>query len=197
MTSVAGSGAGRNFATANRAPGEAPRSVVAPSSASSLPGWFSALTKAPSAATRIMPDPKAALAGGFALAIIGALLLALIIRGAGLEPRAYALGVRPVSNLIDTPNWFSFIVALLAGIVGVVSLTEARSATLIGVFISVTTIPAASDTGVSLAFGNGSEAWARSSSSCSTSPSSPRSPPPGFPRSEPSGSAPPVARLVR
>ena len=43
--------------------------------------------------------------------------------------------------------------------VGVVSLTEARSATLIGVFISVTTIPAASDTGVSLAFGNTSEAW--------------------------------------
>jgi hypothetical protein len=64
------------------------------------------------------------------LAVAGALLLALIIRGAGL-----------------------------AGVVGVVSLTEARSATLIGVFISVTTIPAASDTGVSLAFGNGSEAW--------------------------------------
>ncbi|HUK70553.1 MAG TPA: DUF389 domain-containing protein [Streptosporangiaceae bacterium] len=80
------------------------------------------------------------------------------MRGAGLEPRAYALGLRPVSNLIDTPNWFSFIVALLAGVVGVVSLTEARSATLIGVIISVTTIPAASDTGVSLAFGNGSEA---------------------------------------
>jgi uncharacterized hydrophobic protein (TIGR00271 family) len=101
----------------------------------------------------------AALAVGFTLAIAGALLLALIIRGAGLEPKAYALGVRPVSNLIDTPNWFSFIVALLAGVVGVVSLTEARSSTLIGVFISVTTIPAASDTGVSLAFGSGSEAW--------------------------------------
>ena len=43
--------------------------------------------------------------------------------------------------------------------VGVVSLTEARSATLIGVFISVTTIPAASDAGVSLAFGSEGEAW--------------------------------------
>ena len=91
--------------------------------------------------------------------VAGTLLLALIIRAAGLEPKAYALGVRPVSNLIDTPNWFSFIVALLAGAVGVVSLTEARSSTLIGVFISVTTIPAASDAGVSLAFGNQSEAW--------------------------------------
>jgi uncharacterized membrane protein len=91
--------------------------------------------------------------------VAGALLLALIIRAPRLEPRAYALGVRPVSNLIDTPNWFSFIVALLAGVVGVVSLTEARSPTLIGVFISVTTIPAASDVGVPLAFGNESEAW--------------------------------------
>ncbi len=63
----------------------------------------------------------AVLAAGFTLAVAGALLLALIIRGAGLEPRAYALGVRPVSDLIDTPDWFSFIVALLAGVVGVVS----------------------------------------------------------------------------
>ncbi len=100
----------------------------------------------------------AALAAGFGFAVAAALLLALIVRVAGLEPRAYALGIRPVSNLIDTPNWFSFIVALLAGVVGVVSLTEARSSTLIGVFISVTTIPAAADIGVSLAFGSDSEA---------------------------------------
>jgi uncharacterized hydrophobic protein (TIGR00271 family) len=99
-----------------------------------------------------------ALTGGFALAVVSSLLLSLIIRGAGLESRAYELGLRPVSNLIDTPNWLSFIVAVLAGVVGVVSLTEARSSTLIGVFISVTTIPAASDIGVSLAFGSDSEA---------------------------------------
>lgn len=101
----------------------------------------------------------AALVIGFTLAVVGALLLSLIVRWAGLEPRAYALGIRPVSNLIDTPNWFSFMVAALAGVVGVVSLTEARSSTLIGVFVSVTTVPAASDIGVSLAFGSGSEAW--------------------------------------
>ena len=101
----------------------------------------------------------AALVVGFTLAVAAALVLSLIIRWAGLEPKAYALGIRPVSNLIDTPNWFSLIVAVLAGVVGVVSLTEARSSTLIGVFISVTTIPAASDIGVSLAFGSGSEAW--------------------------------------
>jgi len=100
-----------------------------------------------------------ALGIGFALAVAGALVLSLLVRWAGLEPTGYALGIRPVSNLINTPNWFSFIVAALAGVVGVVSLTEARSSTLIGVFISVTTIPAASDIGVSAAFGSGSEAW--------------------------------------
>jgi uncharacterized hydrophobic protein (TIGR00271 family) len=101
----------------------------------------------------------AALVFGFALAVVGALVLALVIRWAGLEPSAYALGIRPVSTLIDTPNWFSFIVAVLAAVVGVISISEARSSTLIGVFISVTTIPAAADVGVSLAFGSGSEAW--------------------------------------
>ena len=47
--------------------------------------------------------------------------------------------MRPVSDLIDQPNVFSLIVAVLAGIVGVVSLTEARAAALIGVFLSITT----------------------------------------------------------
>jgi uncharacterized hydrophobic protein (TIGR00271 family) len=99
-----------------------------------------------------------ALVYGFAMAVVAALLLSLIIRGAGLNPRAYELGFRPVSSLIDTPNWFSLIIAVLAGVVGVVSLTEARSSTLIGVFISVTTIPAAADAGVSLANGIWGEA---------------------------------------
>jgi uncharacterized hydrophobic protein (TIGR00271 family) len=101
----------------------------------------------------------AALGIGFALAVVGALLLSVVVRWAGIAPSPYTLGIRPVSALIDTPNWFSFIVAALAGVVGVISLTEARSSTIIGVFISVTTIPAASDIGVSAAFGSWSEAW--------------------------------------
>ena len=108
--------------------------------------------------TRVLHD-AAALVIGLTLAVAGAFLLSLVIRWADLGPSAYVQGIRPVSTLIDTPNWFSFIVAFLAGVVGVVSVTESRSSTLIGVFISVTTIPAASDIGVSLAFGSGSEAW--------------------------------------
>jgi uncharacterized hydrophobic protein (TIGR00271 family) len=99
-----------------------------------------------------------ALTVGFLLAVIAALLLALVIRAAGLEPRLYAAGIRPVSDLINSPDWFSFIVAVLAGVVGVISLTEARAATLIGVFVSVTTIPAAAAIGVSVAFGSNEDA---------------------------------------
>jgi uncharacterized hydrophobic protein (TIGR00271 family) len=95
-----------------------------------------------------------ALGAGFGLAIVVAGLFGLAIRGSGHVPRAYQLGVRPVSDLINSPDLFSVIVAVLAGIVGVVSLTEARAGALIGVFISVTTIPAAADLGLSLAFGS-------------------------------------------
>jgi uncharacterized hydrophobic protein (TIGR00271 family) len=99
-----------------------------------------------------------ALLAGFSAAMIVTLLLALAIRWSGHTPKLYSLGVRPVSSLIDNPNLFSIIVAVLAGIVGVVSLTEARASALIGVFISVTTIPAAADVGLSVGYGSWSEA---------------------------------------
>jgi uncharacterized hydrophobic protein (TIGR00271 family) len=95
---------------------------------------------------------------GFALAIVVTLAFSLVIRAFDLQPRAFELGIRPVADLIDSPNAFSVIVAVLAGIVGVVSLTEARASTLIGVFVSVTTIPAAADVGLSVAFEEWSEA---------------------------------------
>jgi hypothetical protein len=62
------------------------------------------------------------------------------------------------ADLINTPNIFSVIVAVLAGLVGVVSLTEARANALIGVFISVTTIPAAASVGISIAYSSWGEA---------------------------------------
>jgi uncharacterized hydrophobic protein (TIGR00271 family) len=99
-----------------------------------------------------------ALLAGFSAAIVITLIFGLIIRWSGRTPRLYLAGVRPVSALIDSPNLFSLVVAVLAGIVGVVSLTEARAGALIGVFISVTTIPAAADLGLSLAYSSWSEA---------------------------------------
>jgi uncharacterized hydrophobic protein (TIGR00271 family) len=98
-----------------------------------------------------------ALLAGFAMAVLATLLFGLIIRGLGRTPQLYELGVRPVSSLINSPNLFSVVIAVLAGIVGVVSLTESRANALIGVFISVTTVPAASDMGLSAAYASWSE----------------------------------------
>ena len=98
-----------------------------------------------------------ALVAGFALAVLATLVFGLLIRWSGHTPELYEQGIRPVSDLINSPNVFSVIVAVLAGIVGVVSLTESRANALIGVFISVTTIPAASDMGLSAAYGSWAE----------------------------------------
>jgi len=99
-----------------------------------------------------------ALAAGFVLAIAVTLLFGLCIKAIGRTPVLYLHGVRPVSDLINSPNVFSVVVAVIAGLVGVVSLTLARAGALIGVFISITTIPAAADVGVSLAYGSWREA---------------------------------------
>jgi uncharacterized hydrophobic protein (TIGR00271 family) len=99
-----------------------------------------------------------ALVAGFAIAVLATAIFGLLIRWSGHTPHLYELGIRPVSDLINSPNVFSVIVAVLAGIVGVVSLTQSRANALIGVFISVTTIPAASDMGLSAAYGSWSEA---------------------------------------
>jgi uncharacterized hydrophobic protein (TIGR00271 family) len=99
-----------------------------------------------------------ALLTGFLAAITITLIFALCIRGLGQAPEPYRHGIRPVSDLINSPNLYSVIVAVLAAIVGVVSLTLSKAGLLIGVFISVTTIPAAADIGVSLAFGSWREA---------------------------------------
>jgi uncharacterized hydrophobic protein (TIGR00271 family) len=93
-----------------------------------------------------------ALLAGFTAAIAASLVFGVCIRALGHTPHLYHQGVRPVSDLISAPDLFSVVVALLAGAVGVISLTEARTGALIGVFISVTTIPAAANTGLSLAY---------------------------------------------
>ena len=100
----------------------------------------------------------AALIVGFLIAIVATFVFSVVVRAFGWESESFSIGVRPVSDLIDSPNVFSVVVVTLAGIVGVVSLVEARTGALIGVFISVTTIPAAADVGVSSAFQNWSEA---------------------------------------
>ncbi|MGH2983350.1 MAG: DUF389 domain-containing protein [Solirubrobacterales bacterium] len=89
---------------------------------------------------------------GFPVGITAAYLFTLGIRAAGLTPEGFSAEVHPNTDFVSHPDEFSFIVALFAGTAGVLSLTNAKSGALVGVLISVTTIPAAANVGVALAF---------------------------------------------
>jgi len=98
-----------------------------------------------------------ALVIGFPTAIAITLLVVLILRAAGPAPDAIAAQDRPATFFIAHPDTFSVLVALLAGIAGLLSLTTAKSGALLGVLISVTTIPAAANIGVAAAYRDWSE----------------------------------------
>ncbi len=100
-----------------------------------------------------------ALAVGFPVAIVASLLLTVALRALGPAPDALSEAGHPATLFISNPNTFSIIVAILAGIAGVISLTTAKSGALIGVLISVTTIPAAANIGVAAAYGDWDEFW--------------------------------------
>jgi uncharacterized hydrophobic protein (TIGR00271 family) len=92
------------------------------------------------------------LAIGFPLGITAAYLFTLGIRAVELTPDGFSASVHPNTQFISHPDAFSFIVALFAGTAGVLSLTNAKSGALVGVLISVTTIPAAANIAVAAAY---------------------------------------------
>ncbi|MGW5241198.1 DUF389 domain-containing protein [Monashia sp. NPDC004114] len=94
---------------------------------------------------------------GFAIAILVTSLLALVAKAIGLVTLADVSGPRPGTDFIYSPDTWSFIVALLAGAAGVLSITSERVGGLSGVFISVTTIPAAGNVALGLAFADWAE----------------------------------------
>ena len=98
-----------------------------------------------------------ALAIGFPAGITATFLFTLAVDGLDLIPESFAQEGHPFTQFISSPDEFSFIVAYLAGMVGVLSLTSTKSGALVGVLISVTTIPAAANVGVGAALGDGEE----------------------------------------
>jgi uncharacterized hydrophobic protein (TIGR00271 family) len=88
---------------------------------------------------------------GFAFAIAATVLLALLARVVGWVELGDVTGPRPLTGFIWRPDQWSAVVAVLAGCAGVLSQTAGRSNALVGVFISVTTVPAAGDIALSLA----------------------------------------------
>jgi uncharacterized hydrophobic protein (TIGR00271 family) len=99
-----------------------------------------------------------ALALGFPLAALAALLVTLAARGLSRIPASYLAGQRPLTDLLIGANLGAFVVAFVAGTAEIIALGRAKSGAVVGVLVSITTIPAASNVGVALAMGNPSEA---------------------------------------
>lgn len=100
---------------------------------------------------RLARDALVLLVKGFALAIAVTVLLALLARAAGWIHLEDVTGPRPLTGFIWRPDRWSAVVAVLAGAAGVLSQTGGKANALVGVFISVTTVPAAGDFALSLA----------------------------------------------
>jgi uncharacterized hydrophobic protein (TIGR00271 family) len=92
-----------------------------------------------------------ALVIGFTVGITVTFLATLLLDAIGWVPDDFSQSGQPFTQFISSPNEWSFIVAYLAGTAGVLSLTSTKSGALIGVLISVTTIPAAANVGVAAA----------------------------------------------
>ena len=94
---------------------------------------------------------------GVVVAACGAFGVIALLRLVSVAPDDYATD-RVLTSFISRPDVFAVVVAVLAGIVGMLSLTEGRAGALIGVLVSVTTIPAIGNIGAAAAYGQWDDA---------------------------------------
>ncbi|WP_433891858.1 DUF389 domain-containing protein [Streptomyces sp. CA-111067] len=100
------------------------------------------------------------------VAVTVGFLIATLLTGAfsalldlfGLFSRSQFESPHPATEFIWQPSWDSLVVAMLAGIAGILSLTSAKSGALVGVAISVTTVPAAANAALAISYANWHEA---------------------------------------
>ncbi|MFE1551324.1 DUF389 domain-containing protein [Streptomyces sp. NPDC058718] len=114
-----------------------------------------AVQRAPRLAARSM----IALLVGFAVAIVATTVFSLGMDALGLFSKEQLDADRPNTSFVWQPDPFSFVVALLAGAAGMLSLTSSKSGALVGVAISVTTIPAGANAAVALSYGDLGQMW--------------------------------------
>ena len=99
-----------------------------------------------------------ALAVGFPIGVALAFLTTVLFAALDVFPDDFSAGGHPLTRFISNPDFLSFFVACVAGAAGVLSLTSSKSGALVGVLISVTTIPAAAYIGVAAAYGDSGDA---------------------------------------
>ena len=101
-----------------------------------------------------------ALGAGFPVAMVVTALVTLLSVAVGLlDVGDFRNGARPEVDFVYEVGWYSLIVALLAGAAGMLAMTSAKSAALVGVFISVTTVPAAGYAAVAAVTGDWTRSW--------------------------------------
>ncbi|MFD8640157.1 DUF389 domain-containing protein [Streptomyces zaomyceticus] len=110
-------------------------------------------------APRLAVRSLTALLVGFATAILATTLFSLLMDGLNQFSEEMLDADRPQTSFIWQPDLFSFVVALLAGAAGTLSLTSSKSGALVGVAISVTTVPAAANAAVALSYGEVGQMW--------------------------------------
>jgi uncharacterized membrane protein len=91
------------------------------------------------------------MAYGLGVAAGAALVVTVVLRLLLVAPDEYATE-RVLTSFISRPDALAVVVAVLAGVVGMLALTEGRSGALIGVLVSVTTIPALGNIGAAAAY---------------------------------------------
>ncbi|MQY16887.1 hypothetical protein SRB5_70900 [Streptomyces sp. RB5] len=96
----------------------------------------------------------AAVLVGFAVAMAVTVGFSQMMDGLGYFTETMLEEKRPQTGFIWQPDAFSFIVAVLAGAAGTLSLTSSKSGALVGVAISVTTVPAAANAAVAVSYGD-------------------------------------------
>ncbi|GAA0618641.1 DUF389 domain-containing protein [Kribbella sandramycini] len=101
--------------------------------------------------TTLVSGAAVLLLKGFLVAIVLTVAAALLARAAGWIDVGNITAARPLTGFIWRPDKWSAVVAVLAGCAGVLSQTAGRANALVGVFISVTTVPAAGDLALSVA----------------------------------------------
>jgi uncharacterized hydrophobic protein (TIGR00271 family) len=106
--------------------------------------------------TSLLPRAVTTLGAGFAIAVAVAAPLWALAGLLGLASRQDAAS-GSLTDFIIQPDIWSFLIALLAGVAGVLALTTSKSGPLVGVFISVTTVPAVGTVALCLGVGVWSE----------------------------------------
>lgn len=121
-----------------------------------LAGFCTALVqRAPRLALRSL----IAILVGFAVAMAVTVGFSFFMDAVDLFSHDALKSERPNTHFIYRPDWFSFVVAVLAGAAGTLSLTSAKSGALVGVAISVTTVPAAANAAVAFSYNEYKQAW--------------------------------------